>query len=278
MPWESTSIIEDFYFVPPTGAASKSTVTPAPQPAFDASEFEKKATWAKWQKEMQAGYDKAMGLDGSSDLTAVDKAELWRKFATSFSSDNPYSTDDKTLRKQAQERLLYWKNYQPPPPPTPTTADMVFVAGGTFMMGSNEYDNEKPIHKVYVDDFYIGKYEVTQKQWFEIMGSNPSRFKGDNLPVERVSWNDVQEFIRKLNAKTGGNFRLPTEAEREYASRGGSRSAHFKYSGSNNVDNVAWYDNNSGRKTHPVGTKQPNELGLYDMSGNVWEWCSDWYG
>jgi formylglycine-generating enzyme required for sulfatase activity len=110
------------------------------------------------------------------------------------------------------------------------------------------------------------------------MGSNPSYFKGDNLPVEKVSWNDCQEFIRKLNGLTGKNFRLPTEAEWEYAARGGNRSGGTEYAGSNSIGSVAWYTENSGRKTHTVKGKSPNELGLYDMSGNVWEWCSDWYG
>ena len=162
--------------------------------------------------------------------------------------------------------------------------EMVYVAGGTFMMGATSeqgsdaaYD-EKPAHNVTVSSFYIGKYEVTQKQWVEIMGSNPSYFKGDNLPVEQVSWNDIQDFIKKLNAKTGKNYRLPTEAEWEFAARGGNNSRGYKYSGSNTLSNVAWYTDNSGSKTHPVGTKSPNELGIYDMSGNVNEWCSDWYG
>jgi formylglycine-generating enzyme required for sulfatase activity len=162
--------------------------------------------------------------------------------------------------------------------------EFIFVPGGTFTMGataeqgSDAYDSEKPAHKVTLSSYSIGKYPVTQAQWKAVMGSNPSYFKGDNLPVERVSWEDVQEFIQKLNTLTGKNFRLPTEAEWEYAARGGNKSKGYKYSGSNNLDEVAWYGDNSGGKTHPVGTKAPNELGIYDMSGNVWEWCSDWYG
>ena len=162
--------------------------------------------------------------------------------------------------------------------------DMVEVRGGTFRMGatseqgSDAYDWEKPVHSVTLSGYYIGKTEVTQALWKAVMGSNPSEFKGDDLPVERVSWYDCQEFIRELNALTGQNFRLPTEAEWEFACRGGNNSRGYKYSGSNYIDNVAWYDGNSEDKTHPVATKLPNELGLYDMSGNVWEWCSDWNG
>ena len=162
--------------------------------------------------------------------------------------------------------------------------EMVWVRGGTFRMGatseqgSDAYFNEKPVHSVTLRGYYIGKTEVTQALWKAVMGSNPSEFKGDNLPVENVSWNDCHEFIRKLNALTGQNFRLPTEAEWEFACRGGNNSRGYKYSGSNYIDNVAWYRDNSGDKTHPVATKSPNELGIYDMSGNVDEWCNDWYG
>ena len=163
--------------------------------------------------------------------------------------------------------------------------EMVFVKGGTFVIGcTNEQSNcdndEKPIHGVTLSDFFIGKNEVTQKQWQEIMGNNPSKFKDcSNCPVEQVSWNHVQEFITKLNQKTGKNYRLPTEAEWEYAVRGGveTNNQASLYSGSNNIDEVAWYYKNSERKTHPVGQKNENRLGIYDMSGNVWEWCSDWY-
>jgi formylglycine-generating enzyme required for sulfatase activity/predicted Ser/Thr protein kinase len=163
--------------------------------------------------------------------------------------------------------------------------DMVYVAGGTFTMGctaeqeENCYISEKPAHQVSLNAFYIGKYEVTQAQWYEVMGNNPSYFSGcNNCPVENVSWNDVQDFIRKLNQKTGKNFRLPTEAEWEYAARGGNQSRGYKYAGGDRIYAVAWHDNNSENKIHTIGQKSPNELGIYDMSGNVWEWCYDWYG
>ena len=161
---------------------------------------------------------------------------------------------------------------------------MVYVSGGTFTMGatseqgSDAENNEKPAHNVTLSGYYIGKYEVTQELWKAVMGSNPSHFKGDNLPVECVSWNDVQEFLRKLNAMTGKRYRLPTEAEWEFAARGGNSSRGYKYSGSNSLGSVAWYWDNSGSRTHVVGTKSPNELGIYDMSGNVEEWCQDRYG
>lgn len=163
--------------------------------------------------------------------------------------------------------------------------DMIPVLGGTFLMGSPGSDpdasvDEKPQHWVIVSDFEIGKYPVTQKLWQEIMGVNPSYFKNcDECPVESISWNNVQEFLQKLNARfPGKNYRMPTEAEWEYAARGGSRSKGYLYAGSDNLDEVAWYDANSGAKTHPVGGKKANELGLYDMSGNVMEWSSDFWG
>lgn len=163
---------------------------------------------------------------------------------------------------------------------------MIAVDGGSFMMGAtpgqdeDARENEKPAHKVTVDDFLIGETEVTQELWFAVMGNNPSYFKSDegNLPVENVSWNDVQVFIKKLNEITGLQFRLPFEAEWEYAARGGKKSTDKKYAGSDDVDEVAWYKDNAEGKTHAVASKKANELGIYDMSGSVCEWCENNYG
>lgn len=161
--------------------------------------------------------------------------------------------------------------------------NMVYVQGGTFIMGatseqgSSVEDNEKPTHKVILSDFKIGTYEVSQREWIAIMNYNPSGIIGYNRPVENVSWKDCQKFIEKLNYLTGKRFRLPTEAEWEYAARGGSKSRGYLYSGSSTIWTVAWYGDNSNGTSHNIGSKQSNELGLFDMSGNVWEWCQDYF-
>ncbi len=169
---------------------------------------------------------------------------------------------------------------------------MVYVEGGTFTMGATSeqgkdaYKDEKPTHSVTLSSYYMGETEVTQALWEAVMGS-PASYNGgwtseygvgNNYPAYRVSWEDCQTFINRLNSLTGQQFHLPTEAQWEYAARGGSKSRGYKYSGSSDVGSVAWYDGNGSSTTHPIKTKSPNELGLYDMSGNVWEWCSDWYG
>jgi formylglycine-generating enzyme required for sulfatase activity len=160
-----------------------------------------------------------------------------------------------------------------PPPPPPVQSfepETVLVEGGSFKMEDRQ---------VTVSNFRMGKYEVTQAQYRAVMGTNPSAFKDcDNCPVENVSWDDAQAYLVKLNSMTGKTYRLPTEAEWEFAARGGKHSQNYTYSGSNSLDAVAWHGNNSDSKTHPVGGKQANELGLYDLTGNVWEWCQDWYG
>ena len=166
------------------------------------------------------------------------------------------------------------------------TFNMIRVKGGTFTMGATPEQlddvvdsNETPAHEVTLSTYHIGQTQVTQELWQAVMGNNPSYNKGDkNLPVDTVSWDDCQEFITRLNTITGLEFRLPTEAEWEFAARGGNESKHYKYSGSNDLPSVAWYNSAGNTKTYPVATKDANELGLFDMSGNVLEWCNDWFG
>ena len=160
-----------------------------------------------------------------------------------------------------------------------TDPQMVLVEGGSFIMGSNEdMANEKPAHKVTLKTFYMGKYEVTQSLWKSVMGSNPSHFNDcGECPVEELTWDMIQEFFIKLNTLTGKKYRLPTEAEWEYAAAGGNQSKGYRYSGSNDPAEAGWYKVNAGERTHPVGQKKANELGIYDMTGNAWELCEDWY-
>ena len=159
--------------------------------------------------------------------------------------------------------------------------ELVPVKGGCFKMGNDYgiYDtwDEQPEHEVCLSDFHLGTFEVTQKQWQAVMGNNPAKLKecGPDCPVESISWLDIQVFLKRLNKKSGKHFRLPTEAEWEYAARSGGKKE--KYAGGNSLGQLAWYQDNSGNRIHPVGQKQPNGLGLYDMSGNAWEWVQDWH-
>ncbi|WP_339133307.1 MAG: formylglycine-generating enzyme family protein [Candidatus Electrothrix sp. GW3-4] len=163
--------------------------------------------------------------------------------------------------------------------PSGPVIELRYVQGGKFMMGDDksEYGDEKPAHPVRLSDFYLGKFPVTQEVWQAVMNNNPSSFKGEHRPVETVSWEDAQEFLARLNQQTGRVFRLPTEAEWEYAAQGGRHSEGYIYAGSDRLKQVGWYEKNSGDETHEVGLLYDNELGLYDMSGNVWEWCQDWF-
>jgi len=229
-----------------------------------------------------SGYELTLVNDDGDSAILVKKEKLGE-----FIEKQATAKEAKRLKEVAEKVKEYTEQAKRNKPQIEQILEQyfVFVQGGTFTMGCTAeqgkdcINDDKPAHSVTVSDFSIGKYEVTQKLWNLAMGNNPSKFRGDDLPVESVSWNDVQIFISLLNTVTGKKYRLPTEAEWEFAARGGNKSTVYHiYSGSNNLNEVGWYRDNSGDQTHPVGQKQPNELGIYDMSGNVCEWCGDWYG
>ena len=207
-------------------------------------------------KEIQEKEEKAW-----KEAKRKDNKETYEKFIADF-SQSKYKAE----AEKAKENIGKF-NYE-----------TIYVSGGTFQMGGNENHMEEPIHSVTVSGFSIGKYEVTQAQWKHVMGSKPSYFKNcGNCPVENVSWNDIQTFLHKLKQQTGKTYRLPSEAEWEFAARGGNNNRGYTYSGGNDVGSVAQYHGNNNKGTKQVGSKSPNELGIYDMSGNVREWCQDWY-
>lgn len=237
-------------------------------------------SWAK-------GWD----VTGDGVVTAADVTAVYDKLLNNANtySESAYDVNGDGTVTAADITALYDVMLNGEPSNTTeytvngVTFAMVNVEGGTFTMGANAgdtnaSDNENPAHQVTVGAFAMGQTEVTQALWQAVMGTNPSHFVDANKPVEKVSWDDCQEFIAKLNEMTGKNFRLPTEAEWEFAARGGNKSNNYLYAGSNDIAQVAWYDDNSGDISQIVATKAANELGLFDMTGNVWEWCSDWFG
>lgn len=292
---------KNFFFR--AGGATRMTMPPSAAPAASnlsladiKKEQERRKSWADWQKRMKTEFDEVARLNADPEL----QAQAWDRFLGGFTQDNPYSDEDDTLRSRARtakeaaqadvQRKQRGKADAVPEPAVnvqagrvfqdcPDCPEMVEIPGGSFTMGSTEdetwrFDDEAPPHAVSLQRFAIGKTELTQGQWKAVMGSNPSYFKncGADCPVENVSWSDAQEFLKRLSAKTGQKYRLPTESEWEYACRAGTRDP---YCGGTDVDKVAWQSATSGGKVHPVAGKRPNRFGLYDMSGNVLEWVED---
>jgi formylglycine-generating enzyme required for sulfatase activity len=245
--------------------------------------------WTAWQAKMKADFDRTAQFSGGPDL----QVKAWERFLLAWAQDNPQSQEDEGLRELAQSRLAGVRQaaLQPARPVAQTISvtsgkkikdcadcpEMVMIPAGSFEMGSAEHKSEQSVHRVNLPSFLLGRTEVTQGQWLAVMGSNPSDFKqcGADCPVENISWNDAQEFARKLSAKTGKNYRLPSESEWEYAARAGSSSKWSFGDDESQLGAHAWFRTNSGANTHPVAQKRPNPFGLFDMHGNAWEWVQD---
>jgi len=244
--------------------------------------------WGWWLRNNPTGPEEGFDriLRGGSWIDNTDRgSRVWSRANTSgFAASTGYRCRDIGIRLVLTDEQQPATTYQlqAPEKTDPSEPDMVFVLGGSFTMGNTDENDperrniELPPHTVFLGSFFMGRHEVTQKQWQWVMGNVPSQIKDDNLPVDNVSWPDIQRFIQKLNTMTGKRYRLPTEAEWEYAARGGRLSKGYKYAGSDNIAEVAWYRGNSEEHSHPFALKQPNELGIYDMSGNVSEWVSDY--
>ena len=298
----------NFYFFGPTTvqvappvAVKPEPVAPSPRPGqvagLSLADLEREEStrkeWAAWQAKMKADFDKTAQFTGGADL----QVKAWERFLVAWAQDNPQSQEDEGLRLQAQSRLAGARQaaLQVARPVAQTISvaagktikdcadcpEMVMIPAGSFEMGSAEDAEEKPVHPVTLRAFLLGRTEVTQGQWQAVMGSNPSHFKqcGADCPVEQVSWNDAQEFARKLSAKTGKNYRLPSESEWEYAARASNRGKWGFGDDGSQLWAHAWWGSNSESNTHPVAQKRPNAFGLYDMQGNAWEWVHDnWHG
>ena len=296
VPWENTSLVSDFYFArayavgPGTGETRPpEVVTPPPPPVSMTGHLQVNVNVA----------DAAVSVNGEMRGTAgpgapLNVQDLPVGSVTVVVEAPDHERVERTIqvtRNEWTQEVFELVALGPKPGDVQTvdlgggvTLELVWCPPGTFMMGSPEseetrYDNETQHQVTLTQGFWMGKYEVTQAQWERVLGSNPSEFKGDpRLPVEQVSWEGCQAFIDKLNSRVnGGGFRLPTEAQWEYACRAGSRTAYCFGDSVSGLADYAWYDENSGSKTHPVGQKRPNGWGLHDMHGNVWEWCLDWY-
>jgi formylglycine-generating enzyme required for sulfatase activity len=252
------------------------------------NEMQRKADEARNAREKELFEIKHRELKIKSDQLDEDLSKFTEISTSEFGKDMAQTAWDNILSKWGIEKGTIpigakdFLKFKIIPDMLSSFIDMVFVEGGKFTIGCNTYQDkecfevEKPATEVHVKNFYISKYEITQGQWSIIMGNNPSINIGcDNCPVENVSWNDIQNFLKKIYEKTGFTYRLPSEAEWEYAARGGSKSNGYIFSGSNEINEIGWIQTNSENKTQPVGTKSPNELGLYDMTGNVWEWCNE---